>query len=60
MCEKVQTQRSSREMLGMPVYSISEGLLLGDIKRLLISGKDHRVQGFVVEKKRFSREEARA
>ena len=57
MCEEVQTQRSSREMLGMPVYSISEGLLLGNIKRLLISGKECRVQGFVVEKKRFSREE---
>ena len=57
MTEELQIDRTSKSILGMPVYSIKEGIPLGIIKQILIDGKTNRVQGFIVEKRRFSREE---
>lgn len=57
MTEETRADRTSRSILGMPVYSIQEGQPLGNIKQILVDGKSNRVQGFIVEKRRFSREE---
>lgn len=57
MTEEIRIDRTSKSILGMPVYSIKEGIPLGTIKQILIDGKTNRVQGFIVEKRRFSREE---
>ena len=49
--------RTSKEIIGMPVYSITEGLPLGLIKNILIDAKNLLIQGFLVEKKKHSRDE---
>ncbi|MBQ6807935.1 MAG: PRC-barrel domain-containing protein [Firmicutes bacterium] len=57
MTEEKEKDRTSKSMIGMPLYSIQEGIPLGLIKQILISGKNKAVEGFLVEKRRFSREE---
>ncbi len=48
---------SGKKLLGMPVYSIKEGLNLGQIKSLLLDPKEQCVAALIVERRRFNREE---
>lgn len=57
MTEETRDDRASKSIIGMPVYSIQEGMALGFIKQILIEGKVGSVIGFILEKRRFSREE---
>lgn len=57
MTEELRADRTSKSIIGMPVYSIQEGTPLGMIKQILVDNKNKCVQGFIVEKRRFSKEE---
>ncbi|MDO4732173.1 MAG: PRC-barrel domain-containing protein, partial [Bacillota bacterium] len=57
MTERLAESRTSKSIIGMPLYSIREGLALGLIRQVLLDGKNRCVQGFLVEKRRFSRED---
>jgi len=57
MEENVRQERTSKSMIGMPVLSIAEGQPLGQIKQILIDVKNKAVQAFVLERRRFSRDE---
>ncbi len=57
MPEQTSRDIQSRKIIGMPVYSCQEGLYLGNIKNLLVDVKDCLVQGFVVERRRLSKDE---
>ncbi|MCR4963913.1 MAG: PRC-barrel domain-containing protein [Firmicutes bacterium] len=48
---------NSKKLLGMPVYSIQEGLHLGQIKSLILDAKEQCVAALLIERKRFNREE---
>ncbi len=50
-------ERGSREIIGMPVYSIDEGLLMGTVRSLMLDTKNQVVQGFIIERRKFSRDE---
>ena len=50
-------ERARGDILGMPVISIQDGLVLGRIRQLLIDGKTYQVQGFLVEKRYGSKED---
>lgn len=57
MEEKTRQERTSKSVIGMPVLSIAEGQPLGQIKQILIDVKNKAVQGFLLERRRFSRDE---
>ncbi|MEG1661730.1 MAG: PRC-barrel domain-containing protein [Clostridiales bacterium] len=48
---------TGKSLIGMPVYSIREGIGLGQVKSLLIEAKDQCVLALIVERRRFNREE---
>ncbi|MDO4581411.1 MAG: PRC-barrel domain-containing protein [Bacillota bacterium] len=50
-------EKASRKIIAMPLYSVKEGLPLGQVKSLLLDPKQKRVLGFLVEKRRFSKDE---
>jgi uncharacterized protein YrrD len=52
-----EQERASRAVLGLPVISIQESLMLGYIKQILIDGQDRLVQAFVVERRRLGKED---
>lgn len=52
-----EQERASRAIIGLPVISIQEGLVLGYIKQILIDGQNRLVQAFVVEKRRMGKED---
>ncbi len=57
MEEKTRQERTSKSIIGMPVLSIAEGQPLGQIKQILIDVKNKAVQGFLLERRRLSRDE---
>jgi uncharacterized protein YrrD len=57
MSEQENRDIQSRKIIGMPVYSCKEGLYLGNIKNLLVDIRGCLVQGFVVERRRMSKDE---
>lgn len=55
--QQPRAERTSKSLLNMPVLCISDGQMAGLIKQILIDVKSKSVQGFLVERRRFSRDE---
>lgn len=51
------TLKASKDIVGMPVYSIQEGQNLGQVKSLVIDTEKKCLLALVVEKKRLTKEE---
>lgn len=52
-----EQERASRAVIGLPVLSIQEGLVLGYIKQILLDGQNLLVQAFIVDKRRMGKED---
>lgn len=50
-------EKSRNEILGQPVLSLTEGLILGRIRQILINGTEKRVQAFIVERYRGGKDD---
>ncbi|MEG1501476.1 MAG: PRC-barrel domain-containing protein, partial [Clostridiales bacterium] len=50
-------EKVSKSILGMAVYSVQEGQMLGSVKNLLIDNKEKAVLGLIVERRKLNREE---
>lgn len=50
-------EKSAKKLIAKPVYSISEGFLMGYVKSIVIDNKEKRVLALIAEKRRMTREE---
>jgi len=50
-------EKSAKKLIAKPVYSISEGLLLGYVKNIVIDNKEKCVLALITERRRMTREE---
>jgi len=57
MNKRMGKDLSSKKILGMPVYSCTEGIYLGNIRNILIDTGSYTVLGFILERRKTAKDE---